>query len=63
MQTDLRRGSSGNHQSSPVADGNRADAQNNSGDEGQPLSDSDNDLDDQVDLVRNGKRKRPISVS
>ncbi|EON99477.1 hypothetical protein UCRPA7_5026 [Phaeoacremonium minimum UCRPA7] len=33
---------------------------NNSGDD---RSDNDNDLDDSHDLVRNGKRKRPISVS
>ena len=34
--------------------------QNNSGDD---RSDNDNDLDDSHDVVRNGKRKRPISVS
>jgi len=34
-----------------------------SDDGGQQSGDDDNDLDDQNDGVRSGKRKRPISVS
>jgi len=49
--------------SSPHSSHNNADPAD-SDDGGQQTGDDlDNDGDDQMDVVRNGKRKRPISVS
>jgi len=48
--------------SSPQSSHNNADPGDS--DDGQQSGDDlDNDLDDHVDAVRTGKRKRPISVS
>ncbi len=49
-------------QSSPHSSYNNAEPAD-SDDGAQQSGDDDNDLDDHGDTVRNGKRKRPVSVS